>query len=354
MPAARPRTTGRGWEGGRSCRASRSRRPLMSEQQLSMEQIDVLLSAAVAAPSMHNTQPWRFEVNGPAIDIYLDGSRALPAEDPTGRAMRIAAGAATFNLRCAAASLGYNSWFGLVPDPAEPELVARIVLEPTGTPDHQLTELFHEIPRRHTSREPVRPVKIPTDALIALTQAARTENADLTWLPADEVHEVLRLLIDTDLREIGDWHRRAERAHWVGGIRATDGVPSSVLGPRSAAYPAPVRDLGTRPTDQTRARATFETEPALAVLFTTGDSKTDQLAAGLALQRTLLVATREGLKAAFLNQPLEFDDLRRKVQRITGKPGFAHMVIRFGHSTVQDTTPRRPVSAFVGTGAEES
>ncbi|WP_343238569.1 nitroreductase family protein, partial [Streptomyces sp. SID13031] len=44
---------------------------------LSMEQIDVLLAAAVAAPSMHNTQPWRFEVNGTVIDVFLDGSRAL-------------------------------------------------------------------------------------------------------------------------------------------------------------------------------------------------------------------------------------------------------------------------------------
>jgi hypothetical protein len=322
----------------------------MSEDQLSMEQIDVLLSAAVAAPSMHNTQPWRFEVNGAVIDVFLDGSRSLPAEDPTGRAMRIAAGAATFNLRCAAASLGYSSWFGLVPDPAEPDLVARIVVEPTDSPDRELKELFGQIPRRHTSREPVRPVQVPTDALIALTEAAMTESADLTWLPTDEVHEVLGLLIDTDLREIGDWHRRAERAHWVGGERATDGVPSSVLGPRSASYPAPVRDLGTRPTDQTRARATFEAEPALAVLSTTGDSKADQLAAGLALQRTLLIATREGLKAAFLNQPLEFDDLRRTVQRITGKPGFAQMVIRFGHSTVHGTTPRRPVSAVIHAG----
>ncbi|TCC54291.1 hypothetical protein E0H73_39720 [Kribbella pittospori] len=108
---------------------------------MSAEHIDVLLTAAVAAPSMHNTQPWRFEVSGHVIDLFLDGSRTLPAEDPTGRAMRIAAGAATFNLRCAAASLGYGTWLG------EPE-----------------------------------------------------------------VHAVLDLVLDSDLREIHDWHRRAERA----------------------------------------------------------------------------------------------------------------------------------------------
>lgn len=326
----------------------------MFEDQLSMEQIDVLLSAAVAAPSMHNTQPWRFEVNGHVIDVFLDGSRALPAEDPTGRAMRIAAGAATFNLRCAAASIGLATWFGLIPDPQDPDLVARIVVQPAGEPDHVFQRLAHEIPRRHTSREPVRPVHLTADDRTALVEAALAEGAELTWLQAEEVHEVLGMLIDTDLREIGDWHRRAERAHWVGGERATDGVPSSVLGPRSSAYPSPVRDMGTKPADQTRARASFEEDPALAVLSTEGDTPTDQLMAGLALQRVLLTATREGLKASFLNQPLEFDDLRRNVQRTTGKPGYAHMVIRFGHSTVKHTTPRRPVSVVVHHGTEES
>ncbi|WP_269815368.1 nitroreductase family protein [Kribbella monticola] len=231
---------------------SSSWRPLMSEDQLTMEQIDVLLSAAVAAPSMHNTQPWRFEIDGNVIDVYLDGSRALPAEDPTGRAMRIAAGAATYNLRCAAASMGYNSWFGLVPNPKEPDLVARIVVEPTDTPDRNLQNLYTQIPRRHTSREPVRPVQLSTDTRIALTSAAMDEGADLTWLPPDKVHAVLDLLVDTDLREIGDWHRREERSHWIGGER------------------------------------------------------------------------------------------------------IAHMVIRFGHSTVHGATPRRPVSTFVHTPAEES
>ena len=322
----------------------------MYDDQLSTEQIDVLLSAAVAAPSMHNTQPWRFEVNGNVIDVFLDGSRALPAEDPTGRAMRIAAGAATFNLRCAAASMDLGSWFGLVPDPNEPDLVARIVVEPTSEPEHVLQQLYHEIPRRHTSREPVQAVHLSTDDRMNLIRAAMAEGAELTWLPAVKIKEVLQMLIDTDLREIGDWHRRAERAHWVGGERSTDGIPSAVLGPRSTAYPSPVRDLGTRPTDQTRSRATFEAEPALAILSTEADTKADQLAAGLALQHVLLSATREGLKASFLNQPLEFDDLRRAVQRTTGKAGFAHMVIRFGHSVAAGTTPRRPVSAVVRNG----
>ena len=325
----------------------------MSENQLSREQIDVLLAAAVAAPSMHNTQPWRFEVNGQVIDVFLDGSRALPAEDPSGRAMRIAAGAATFNLRCAAASMGYDTWLGLTPSPVEPDLVARIVVQPTDTPEQELRDLAAEIPRRHTSRTPVQDSSISQDARIALIEAALKDNAELTCLPETATPRILELILETDLREIGDWRRSAERAHWVGRRRTGDGIPSIALGPRSESYPGVVRDLATAPLDRARTTATFEQQPAIAVLSTERDEPADQLTAGLALERVLLTATREGVAASFLNQPLEFDDLRRAVQRTTGKPGFAHMVIRFGRGHPAATTPRRPVTDFVRPDAPE-
>jgi hypothetical protein len=321
----------------------------VSDQHLPADHVDILLGAAVAAPSMHNTQPWRFEVDGHVIDLFLDGSRTLPAEDPTGRAMRIAAGAALFNLRCAAAALGYGTWFSLAPYPEEPDLLARIIVEPTSTPDEELRDLAAQIPHRHTDRRPSDPTPLAEDIRVALTRVASAEHADLTWLGEPEVHAVLDLVLDTDLREISDWHRRAERAHWVGGERTTEGVPSSALGPRSTSYPAAVRDMATQPLDRMRAQTTFEAHPDLAVLSTDYDESTDHVAAGAALERVLLTATREGISASFLNQPLEFDDLRRKVQRLTQRPGHAHMIIRFGHSRPSTGTARRPTADFRST-----
>lgn len=178
-------------------------------------------------------------------------------------------------------------------------------------------------------------------------QAAYAEGAELTWLGEPEVRAVLDMVVDTDLREIHDWHRRAERAHWVGGDRTTEGIPSTALGPRSTSYPAAVRDMATRPVDRMRAETTFEEHPDVAILSTERDQPADQVAAGLALERVLLTATREGVTASFLNQPLEFDDLRRAVQRLTQRPGHAHMIIRFAHSRPGNGTGRRPVSDFL-------
>jgi hypothetical protein len=316
-------------------------------EQLPTQDVKVLLAAAIAAPSMHNTQPWRFEVEGHVIDVLLDGSRTLPAEDPTGRAMRIAAGAATFNLRCAAETLGYGTWFGLAPYPEEPDLLARVVLEPTGARNEELLDLAAQIPYRHTDRHPSETTPLADDVRVALVQAAYAEGAELTWLGETEVHTLLDLVLDTDLREIHDWHRRAERGRWVGGERSADGIPSSALGPRSTSYPSAVRDMGTRPTDRLRDEGRFEESPELAVLSTDFDEPGDQVVAGAALERVLLTATRAGVSASFLNQPLEYEDLRTKVQRLTERPGHAHMIIRFGRTRHHSGTARRPVADFL-------
>jgi len=64
-------------------------------------QVETLLVTAGRAPSLHNSQPWCFAVTPAVIELYAERSRALPVIDPTGREMRIACGAALFNLRLA-------------------------------------------------------------------------------------------------------------------------------------------------------------------------------------------------------------------------------------------------------------
>ena len=64
-----------------------------------------------------------------------------------------------------------------------------------------------------------------------------------------------------------------------------------------------------------------------------------------ALQRLLLVAVRHGLQASYLNQPLQVAALRPQVQRLTGCPGQAQVLLRLGvPSQTVPASPRRPVA----------
>ncbi|MGH3202064.1 MAG: nitroreductase family protein [Streptosporangiaceae bacterium] len=81
------------------------------------DQVDYLIATAARAPSVHNTQPWRFKVSRYTIELYADLRRKLHV-DPLGREMLISCGAAVFGLRLGVRSLGYLPQVELLPDPA--------------------------------------------------------------------------------------------------------------------------------------------------------------------------------------------------------------------------------------------
>ena len=91
------------------------------------DQVEYLISTAARAPSVHNTQPWRFKVGRYTIELYADLRRKLRV-DPLGREMLISCGAAVFGLRLAVRSLGYLPQVDLLPDPTRLRLLARVRL----------------------------------------------------------------------------------------------------------------------------------------------------------------------------------------------------------------------------------
>ena len=90
------------------------------------EQVNTLLTAAGQAPSLHNSQPWRFRLHPRSIELHADLDRQLPATDPDGRELRLACGAALFNLRLALHALGIRPTVTIFPDTAQPALLATV------------------------------------------------------------------------------------------------------------------------------------------------------------------------------------------------------------------------------------
>src|SRR6516225_6305731 len=85
-----------------------------------------VVAEAVWAPSVNNTQPWRFVVGPDQIGLHADAGRRLEVADPDGREMMISCGAALFTARLALRSLGYVPEARVLPDPGDPTLVARL------------------------------------------------------------------------------------------------------------------------------------------------------------------------------------------------------------------------------------
>ncbi|HEY5986153.1 MAG TPA: nitroreductase family protein, partial [Streptosporangiaceae bacterium] len=312
---------------------------------LSHQMIEQLLRAAAAAPSMHNTQPWRFRV-GPArdvIELRADPARQLPYGDPGGRAVHIACGAALLNLRLAAGvAAGRQTVVRLLPDPGTPLLLATVRFGGPHKAGETERELYAAIERRHTNRQPFSDRPVPPGVLASMTEAATLEGAILHVLDREEAVRVLHLAADAECDQLANPAYRAELARWAGGQRDRDGIPGTALGPRALGRRAPVRHFTPgRPYPAGYAR--FEAHPQLAVLSVRSGGTVDWLRAGQALERVLLTATACGIATCPLTQPLETADawLVRDPRCGTEYP---QMILRLGYANSVPPTPRRPIS----------
>ncbi|MET8471898.1 nitroreductase [Streptomyces sp. NPDC006422] len=311
--------------------------------------VSALVEDAAAAPSMHNAQPWRFHYDTATgtLRLTVDTDRVMPAADPDLRAVHLGCGAALFNLRVAAARDARFPRVRLVPDPADPTLLATVDFAEPGPVDEGLAELGPAIRQRHTSRWPFADKEIPEPARAAVAQAAEREGARLRFAGPWHADLLQDLVRDAEGRDSADPARQRDVERWtrIGDETGAthDGVPEYAFGPRARSGGAPMRDFAGRHPVRGPGTAAFEDEPHLALLGTDGDGPRDWLRAGQAMERVLLVATAHGLAASVTSHALEWADLRGLARDPQSDLGQVQMVLRLGYGPTGPLTPRRPV-----------
>jgi hypothetical protein len=320
---------------------------------LTPDQVAFLVKTAGRAPSVHNTQPWRFRVRHSGLDLYADPDRRLRAIDPAGREMLISCGAALFGLRLGLRHLGYRAAVELLPDPGHPALLARVRLDREIVPTAEDADMLMAVPHRHTHRGPFSPEPIPPGLLARLQHNAIAEGATLVLI--DEPSQGrLRDLVTAAAQwqqrnpmirdELRDWTRRRDSD-------ARDGVPAGFFtAPPVGETERPAGwdgRLALRDFDQGHGEGQLEAggprPPATAILVTAGDTPADWLRAGQALNRVLVQAATSWVFAALNSQPMESPPLRAMVRSRLGLPGAPQMLMQFGRAHTAAATARRPV-----------
>ena len=315
------------------------------EVPIPQDMIAALVARAARAPSVHNTQPWRFLASQGWLELRADHERNLPKTDPAGREMLISCGAALFGLRLAIREIGYLPSVRLLPDPARPSLLARIRLGAAMPVTAAERRLLMAMTRRHTHRGAFSTEPIPADLMTGLQRDAVTEGA--TLIQVDEparYRQLADLVAEADRAQRADAALQAEVRSWTrpGGSRARDGVSGYAFPGR---YPPAAGGLAQRDFDLGRGLGLLDggdgRPAAAAVLITADDQPADWLRAGQALHRLLLRAASRWVFASMHTQPLESPGIRDEVRTRLILPGFPQMLLQLGHAHTAAATPRR-------------
>jgi len=314
---------------------------------LSTENATWAVAQACLAPSLHNTQPWRFTWDGSAYELFADTRRGLTASDPDGRELVMSCGAALYNLRVALRMLGYEAHVDVLPDADNPRLLARVTVAASTPANPEERRAFAAMGRRHTHRGAFDDLLVEPWIAVFLQRAAEMEGAQLIFV-ADpgQRRRVLSLARAGERALAQDLDVQAELSDWAPPptSRRADGVPVTAY----AAEPLVGADeLAPRDFDRGRGLGTADgpvNAPGLvAALVTDGDLEDDWLAAGQALERVLICAAAQGVYAALHSQATEVANLRAELRRELRGPGHPQILLRFGYSDEIQHVRRRPV-----------
>ncbi len=302
---------------------------------------------ATLAPSIHNTQPWRFVLRPGVLDVYADRSRQLLVLDPTGRQLHLSIGCAAFNARVSLAASGTSPAVRRLPDPAQPILLVSIDVGDEAV-DREVAALDAVIGLRQTNRRRFASGEVPPEVVNTLVSAAERESAILHPVDLEDDRMALaRLVQRADSLEISDPAYRAELRAWTttdpdrrDGVRAL--VVPHVDG--TAGDDIPIRDFDSQGKGGLPPETRSGRDQCLLILGTTTDRPEAWLRAGEALERVWLEATRAGYVASLFSQPVEVAAVRAQLRsdlRLSMQP---HMVLRVGRAPVTPASRRRHVA----------
>ncbi len=325
------------------------------------------IGLANRAPSVHNTQPWRWLLGDTSVHLMADPSRRLSVTDPDGRDMLLSCGAALHHLRIALAALGWRTVVHRIPNPADPNHLAAVEMA-ARLPSEEDIALAGAISRRRTDRRTFSSWPVPDGHLDLMVRRAGEQGALLVPVTERDNRHRLTVAIDTAARiQHNDPAYNRELTVWSGRSRvADDGVlatntlaANNVAGNALAGGAMPARhgdttlrgfpggtladsEIGGGERDGGR----------LLVVATLADDPASVLRAGEATSATLLTATDLGLAGCPLSQPLEIAGTRTLIrEQILDGAAYPHLILRTGWlptaAAPLPPTPRRATETTI-------
>jgi len=319
-----------------------------SQEHISAAQLGAILELACRAPSLHNSQPWRWVFENSTLHLFADHARVGHHTDSTGREVILSCGVALDHLEVAAAAAGWRATVVRYPNPRDHDYLASIAFDRAETVGEHERLLGDAMSRRRTDRLAFAAPEPWHELEQRLREALHGTVAKLDIIDQNGRPALAEASRRSEEHRLDDASYRYELLWWAGHSSAADGLPSSSLASSAEASRVDVaRDFPTYGSGDRRPQVDRDHSNIL-VLSTYDDSWENTLRCGEALSRVLLECTAAGFATCTLTHMIEIHASREMVRRITGCRGEPQALIRVGRaaeiSPPPVRTPRRPLA----------
>jgi hypothetical protein len=324
--------------------------------------INQLIYHATLAPSGHNTQPWKFSVDGNTVRIYPDFQRSLPVVDPDNHALYISLGCALENLVISAKQVGLTSSVDYFPEDESEECI-RVSLAEEST--HKEQELFEAIPVRQSNRSMYDERKISPVDVDKLLQSNIYDTVSIKTFDTKEkeAEPVIELVKEASRIQFGDRQFVEELISWIRFSKKEvqtkrDGLSAKVMG-----FPYIPRWLGriilktvAKPSgEDARAKKQIHSSSHLFLFISKKNDKRHWVDTGRTFQRIALTAASLGIAHAHLNMPCEVESVRKKLSHHLELNAVEHpvLLIRLGYAAEVPRSIRRSLDEVLINGTDK-
>lgn len=287
---------------------------------------------ALHAPSVFNSQPWTWRIDGASLELRADPDRQLHTIDPDGHFLLLSCGTALHHAQVSLAAGGWSAEVERLRDGIDGEILARIVVVGQREPSLDAIHLHDALLRRRTDRRPFGDEAVSEADRRMIVLAAAAQQVRVHPVGPGELPMLAIAVATAGAIEMADPAYRSELIRWTNRPEwSRDGVPANTA---VAKVPrrVPVREFVVAPNEGLPVEAGGDRGALYLILHGEGNGRLDWLRAGEALSAVLLTAVSRGLAVAPITDVLEVEHPRDLIAGMVAPGQHPYVLVRCGHS----------------------
>lgn len=309
-----------------------------------------VLDYARYSPSVHNSQPWQFELKENAVIVRLDEGRAVKSGDPIGRQTWISLGCCVEAISVAAAKFGWQA-------SVKPSLNKSVEVKfskLTKTVVQEEIALADAIKHRFTDRSSYSAKAVPKSVMDRLNNC-RAQKGTSVVVTDDKaiIDNVARLTANGIQLALSNPDFRKELSAFISSPRksSASGISTKSLGLnplRGVLEPGIVKLGWNTKRNAQKDYQNWSTAPLLILVFSEGDSRQYWHDAGRTYMRLALLATSLGLRSSTSAAAVEASDFHEDIEAAIGTKQRLQTIMRAGYSHSRIAhSPRLPLEELL-------